>query len=99
MNETTVTNLKLYEELTIEKRTLESRIEALKEVIVPELELGQKIETGLGIFTLDSRKKWLFSDKVKDLEKQLKAAQAREQADGSAEAVDGDPYLVYREKK
>ncbi len=99
MTPETVAKLKQCEKLMIEKREIEEDLDALKEEIVPELSRDAKVETENGVFTLQSRDKWVYSVETRDMEKKLKAIQEREKQDGTAESVPGEPYLVYNVAK
>lgn len=99
MNEATIAHLKKLENLTIEARELDLQIKAIKEAVMEDMPKDAKVETANGTFTVESRKKWTYTAHVKNLEATLKEETAREQADGSATYAEGEPYLVYREKK
>jgi len=99
MDENTIRNLKILENLTIEERELDLKIKALKELLVPLLPFGAKVETDNGIFTTESRKKYEYSEGTRERALSVKEDEKREIAEGIAIVTDGDPYLVYRAKK
>lgn len=91
--------LRLYEQKKLEVRSIEAELKILQQVILPSLDPKQKLQTSLGVFTVESKSKWTYSDRVSQAEAELKARKKSEEADGTATKVPGTPYLVYREKE
>jgi regulator of replication initiation timing len=88
-----------YEEL---KRTiveLDEKCEELKPQLITLIPEDATIDTGTGTFTLSSRKVWKFSENCQRLEAELKTVKETEQQTGIAEAVDGEPFIVFKQKK
>lgn len=98
MNTIIIEKLKEYEHLMIQKRVIEEDLKTIKEVILPELPKDTKIATELGTFTVETKKKWVYSEETLHAVEELKARKEREEQDGTAVATDGDAFLVYREK-
>jgi hypothetical protein len=91
-----VAELKRYEKLTLEKRAIENELEMIKEELVPQLPADKPIETQDGVFTVEARLSWKYSDATTNQEKVLKDMKTREQQDGTATATPGKSFLVYR---
>ena len=76
-----------YEEIKLEMKPMEAELDVLKplvrEVVIDKDEV-YNTSTGLGVFTLKQRDNWVFSDKIKEQEKELKKAKADAIAQGEA---------------
>lgn len=99
MNDDLKNWLREYEAKKLAIKELERDVDALKGFILPLLPEDAKIATDTGTFTMESRIKWTYSPMVQEAERDLKDAKKREEADGTAVAGTGDPFLVYRENK
>jgi len=88
-----------YEELKREIATLEARVEEIKPDLLAEIPEGAKIDTGTGIFSTSSRKKWTYSEETTEAEKQLKEKMKEEEQLGIATAEEGTPFIVFKAKK
>jgi len=88
-----------YEELKREIATLEARVEEIKPELLAEIPEGAKIDTGTGIFSTSSRKKWTYSDETTAAEKELKEKMKEEEQLGIATAEEGTPFIVFKAKK
>ena len=99
MEQKTIHKLKLYEEVMLRKRECEAELEALKDDLLREIPHDKEIRTEQGVFSVGSKAKWEYSDKVANLQKEVDELKAREQADGSATKGAGAPYIMYRENK
>ncbi len=97
MTEDTKKALKRYENLMLEKRGIENELEQIKEEILPDMPRGSKVATADGVFTVESRTKWVYSRETRIAETTLKETKEREQQDGTAKPTDGAPFLVYRQ--
>lgn len=91
--------LKAYETKILERRQIDVALEAMKDVLVQELDPAARVETDLGTFTVEARTKWKYSTGIKQREDALKEDKKTEEADGTAVPTLGDRFLVYREKK
>lgn len=98
MNPKLAKSLKAYEELMLKKRAIENELDAMKEELIPQLP-DVPVETEIGVFSVKSRPKWIYSKATRELDKELKGAQEREKQDGTAVAEPGAPFLEYREKQ
>lgn len=88
-----------YEETQVAIKELEEKRDSLKPLLVDLIPRDAKIDTGNGTFTIASRKTWRYSEETVSMEQELKDRQKEEQQTGVAEAVDGEPYIVYKQKK
>lgn len=87
---------KEYAEVMVEKRKLEEKLDELKSVIIQSLkkEPEQKKETDFGSFTLNARKQWVYTDKVKKMEEKVLIAKDKEQKQGVAKALTSE-YVTF----
>jgi len=99
MNPTTIALLKEYEVLMLDKRELEDKLEGIKLDLLPIIPREHPIETEGGIFTVESRTKWVYTPATAQAEKNLKLRKKEEEQTGVATGEDGPAFLVYREKK
>ena len=87
-----------YEEYKLQAKDLEEKMDVLKLVILPVMELGVKLEGHSGYFELMPPKAWKYSPTVDAEEAKLKELKADEQAKGIA-VKKGSPYLQYNVAK
>ena len=99
MNDQIKESLKEYEEIKLQMKRLDEKLEVIKPFILENLPEGTDIQTDFGKFSSQSRSKWTFSDSITSMAKQLKDGQAGEKADGTAKEEKGTPYIVYKENK
>lgn len=88
-----------YAELKSTIKELEAKCEELKPQLVTLIPPDATIDTGTGTFTLSTRKVWKYSQNCKRLEDELKEVKKTEEQLGIAEAVEGEPFIIYKEKK
>lgn len=88
-----------YEDLKRSIAELEEKCEELKPKLIACIPEDAKINTGTGIFSLSSRKKWQYSPETTALEDTLKARQKEEQQTGVAVAESGEPFIVFKAHK
>ena len=88
-----------YEEVKLEIKKLEEEADELKPELIALMPEDMAVETDLGAFTLKRRTKWVYSSETQKAEAELKDKKKDEERTGVAKAIDGDPYLEYREKK
>lgn len=88
-----------YEELKREIATLEARVEEIKPELLAEIPEGAKIDTGTGIFSTSSRKKWTYTEETTAMEKELKEKMKEEEQLGLATCEEGTPFIVFKAKK
>lgn len=88
-----------YEDYKREINELEEKCEALKPQLLTLVPVDSKIDTGTGVFSLSSRKKWKYTKETIDLEKELKDRMKEEEQLGLAIAEDGAPFIVFKAKK
>lgn len=91
--------LKDYEELKINEKEIKTKLDELKEIILPEVPEGSKIMTeNGGSFELKKRDNWKYSDDIQQFEDELKAKKAEAVAKGEA-ANNPTHYIEYRQPK
>lgn len=75
-----------YAQLMTQKRALEKEIKELAPAILQAIENegATKLDTPLGIFATETRKAWVFSPKVAELEAAVEAQVKTEKQDGTA---------------
>lgn len=88
-----------YEELKREIAELEEKCDELKPQIITLIPADSVLDTGTGTFTLSSRRNWKYSERTTRLEFELKEQQKEEQQTGIAQAVDGEPFIIFKKKK
>lgn len=88
-----------YEDYKREIAELEERCDALKPQLLTLVPEGAKIDTGTGVFSTSSRKKWKYTDETTAMEKELKEKMKEEEQLGLATAEDGTPFIVFKAKK
>lgn len=81
-------------------KALEEQAKELQPQLMAEFEEANTdtIESDDGLFTVNAKKTWIFTEQVAELEKQVKEKQAEEKATGLA-TFDESKYLVFKEKK
>lgn len=84
MNDEQKQSLLEYEDLKIEEKRIKSRLEELKEIIVPLVPEDEKINGKYGKFELKKRDNWTFSGETQNMEDALKEKKAEEIAKGVA---------------
>lgn len=82
-----------YEEYAVidaEIKALTAKKDAIKEIILDEMVSGgeDKIDTGVGKFSITKLKKWTYPDEVLSIEDQFKAAKAKAESTGEATYVE-----------
>jgi hypothetical protein len=87
-----------YEQIKLNIKTLEAKADELKEIILPEVEVGKKYEATEGSFEVKSKALWRFSPRVEEMKKSVKEVEAEEIAKGIA-VNNPTVYLEYRVKK
>lgn len=87
-----------YENLKIEQKEIDERMDALKPIIMQNMNEGEVVEGQRGSFQLRKKVSYVYSDTVIKAEAELKALKAREEATGTATGVD-KIYVEYRVKK
>lgn len=87
-----------YEKLKLEIKEKETRLKELAPTVIEAIPEGQEVATEQGVFLVQYRSKWEYTDRVKELASRLKEAQAEEQATGDAEE-ERLPVLYYKAKK
>ncbi len=85
-----------YEELKLQIKSLEAELDPLKEIILPIMEKGQKLQGEKGFFTLMEKANWKFSSRITEKEKEIKSAKDLEIADGTA-INKPTAYILYKE--
>ncbi len=88
-----------YEDYKREIAVLEEHCEALKPQLLTLVPADSKIDTGTGVFSLSSRKKWKYTDDTMELEKELKDKMKEEEQLGLATFEDGTPFIIFKAKK
>lgn len=88
-----------YEELQRDIKELEEKRDAIKPKLLELMPDDAKIDTGIGILTKSARIKWRYSYQTACLEEEVKQKKKEEEQTGAAEAVRGEPFLVYKAKK
>lgn len=84
-----------YEQLKIEIREREARLEILKPIILPLVPEDKEMLTEKGYFYIQKKSKWKYSKELENKEKDLKKEKKREEAEGIAE-VEYTPVLYYK---
>ena len=87
------------ENIKLEMASLSVEEEELKAELAPLVPEGKTIETQNGSFSVARRSKWQYSDLTQQRQKEVKAMEKEEQANGKAVETKGDPYIVYRSNK
>lgn len=94
-----VTNALLqYEEYKLQAKDLEEKMDVLKLVILPVMELGKKLEGHSGSFELKERATWKYSPELEEKKAEIKGFEAEEVAKGIA-TKKATQYLEYRVAK
>ena len=83
-------NYEKYAVLDAEIRELTAQKDAVKQAILEEMDESgvDKTETAVGKFTVTKLKTWTYSDKVIELNEDLKAQKATEESTGEATYVE-----------
>ncbi len=91
---------KEYAVLKAEQHLLEDKISEVNKKIVEDMASRETSEsdTVWGKFTIATKKRYEYSDKVADLEERVKLAKLDEQERGKAKVVESN-YLVFSPKK
>lgn len=87
-----------YEQLKLNAKTIENRLEELKPIIMAEVEVGKKYEGEEGSFEVKSKPVWKFSPRVVQMKEEVKKFEAEEIAKGIA-VNNPTIYLEYRVRK
>jgi len=87
-----------YEQIKLNTKVMEARLEELKEVIMPHVEAGKKYEGQEGTFEVVEKASWRFTPKVVDMREALKVAEEDEKARGVA-INNPTVYIKYTVKK
>lgn len=87
-----------YEQLKMTVKSAEEEIETLKSQIVELIPEGKEVEGSYGIFNVQSRATWKFSNNHSKLKTSLKELEEEEKAKGIATAK-YSPVLYYIPKK
>ena len=87
-----------YEQVKLNIRILEAKADELKEIILPEVEVGKKYEATEGTFEVKSKAMYRFSPRVEEMKKAVKEIEGEEIAKGIA-VNNPTVYLEYRVKK
>ena len=88
-----------YAELKMQIAELEAKCDALKPELLMQIPEDAKIDAGVGVFSLSSRKTWRYSQETTDLEKEVKERKKEEEQTGVAESVDGEMFVVFKARK
>ncbi len=90
-----------FEDYKREIAELEERCDALKPQLLTLVPDGPKkyVDTGTGVFSKSSRKKWKYSNETTALEKRVDEQMKEEQQLGIAIAEEGTPFIVFKAKK
>lgn len=88
-----------YAELKSTIKELEGKCDELKPQLITLIPPDTTIDTGTGTFTLSTRRVWRYSDTTTSMEAELKERKKEEEQTGIAQAVEGEPFIVYKEKK
>lgn len=99
MNEELEKTLKHYESVKLQIKELKDVIDGMKPFILENIPEGTSVETDIGKFSIQSKSKWTFSDRLISLANQLEEGQVEEKADGTAKEEKGDPFIVYKQSK
>jgi len=86
-----------YEELKIQAKQIEDRLDAIKEEIREHVKEDEKINCKYGVLELKKRDNWKFTPTTTKLATDLKAKQEEEIAKG--EAVSSPTYYLYYKQK
>ncbi len=80
-------------------KLLEEQAKELQPALMAEFEEANTdtIESDDGLFTVNAKKNWIYTEAVQDLELQVKEKQAEEKATGLA-TYDEVKYLVFKSK-
>lgn len=73
-----------YEGLKLQEKEIEARLDALKVIIMPEVEVGKKYLGEKGAFEVVTKANWKFSPGLLKMKEDLKQAEADEIARGEA---------------
>lgn len=73
-----------YEEYKIQAKDLDAKMDALKPIMLPAIELGQKLPGEYGTFELNERATWKYSPDTTKAQEEVDALKAEEVAKGIA---------------
>lgn len=88
-----------YAELKTAIKELEAKCDEIKPQLVTLIPRDATIDTGTGTFTLATRRVWHYSDETTNMETELKSRKKEEEQTGVAQSVEGEPFIIYKEKK
>jgi len=88
-----------YENMKLEAKAVETEMKELAAELVQYVPEGEKLSGTSGVFSAKVRNSYKYSDGTKRAEEELKATKKREEQDGTATVIPGDPYLEYRANK
>ena len=87
-----------YENLKLEIKEAEEKLAELKPIIIDNIPDDKEIQAKHGIFLIQKRAVWKYSEQVKDLEIEVKELKKEEQAKGIADKEE-IPTLYYKVNK
>lgn len=87
-----------YEQLKLNEKIIEARLEELKPIIMEVVEVGKKYEGQEGSFEVCSKANWKYSPRVVQMKEEVKKFEAEEVAKGIA-VNNPTIYLKYSVKK
>ena len=81
-----------YAVLNAEIKELVAKKDAIKELVLADMDSNgeSKVATAIGKFTVTKLKTWKYTDKVVDMNEDLKALKATEESNGEATFVEKD---------
>ncbi len=80
--------------LKLEIKRLEAELKELQPAIIEEVKTERKTE--FGTFKVNHRKKWTYPEHVNALDLQVKGLKKQAEANGSAQAELGEPYITFK---
>lgn len=87
-----------YETLKTQVKIAEERIKELQPILMEQVPEGKEIEGKAGVFYVQNRSKWEYTDKVKQAKKSLDELKKDEEATGDANHT-FIPTLYFRVNK
>lgn len=98
MSPQAIAAMKEFEQLKIQEKSIQSRLDELKEIIMPEVEVGKKYVGEQGAFEVKSKAVWKFSEFLNQKKAEMKEAESDEIARGVAINTPS-VYIEYRKSK
>lgn len=84
-----------YESLKLQAKEIEKQLKSLAPELIEHIPEGG-LKTHVGVFSVSSKPKWIYSADLQLKDKEIKERQKREQKTGIAEMQAGTPFVMFK---